>query len=107
MFQNYNAEHFTDHNGKPAGGHTYGVGFAIAWQNGPLGRGDKRKKPNGAFVESIIHAAKQRIEWYNMMGFECEENNKAIAHLEAALKVLDDRTNRREDAGVEGTHEGK
>ena len=28
--------HWNDTNGNPAGGATYGHGFAISWQNGPL-----------------------------------------------------------------------
>ena len=44
------SNHFSDGNGNPAGGTTYGNGFAIGWQNGPLGRGPDRIEPNGAFV---------------------------------------------------------
>lgn len=32
------SHHFTDADGNPSGGTTYGNGFAIGWQNGPLGR---------------------------------------------------------------------
>lgn len=98
-------EHWVDENKAPAGGVTFGVGFAISWQNGPLNRGQKRKEPNGAFVEDIIEAAYRRIEFYNLAGFGCKENDKALVHLELALKHLNKRTNSREDAGVEGTHE--
>lgn len=91
--------------GKPAGGHATGVGMNILWQNGPLGRGEDRLAPNGAFVETVIAAAMQRIEFYQEAGFECAENAEAIYYLERALKVLDARTKGREAAGVEGTHE--
>ena len=32
-------DHHFGHDDRPAGGHSYGVGFCIAWQNGLLGRG--------------------------------------------------------------------
>jgi hypothetical protein len=31
------ANHFSDADGNPAGGTTFGQGFCIGWQNGPLG----------------------------------------------------------------------
>ena len=91
--------------GKPAGGMVKGTGLAISWQDGPLGRGEDRQAPNGAFVEGVIEAARQRIKWYNDNGFSCQENLDALGHLEQALMHLNSRTQRRESAGVEGTHE--
>ena len=92
----------------PAGGHVTGTGIEITWQNGPLGRGKKRKKPNGAFVEDVIDAAKQRIDFYQTAQdgkFACKENEEALGHLKQALAVLDLRTKKREAREVEGTHE--
>lgn len=106
MQQQISVENFLDENGKPAGGTVNGAGITIHWQNGPLGRGDDRIPPNGAFVEGVIEAARQRIEWYNANGFACRENSLAITKLEEALHWLNARTARREAAGVEGTHEG-
>lgn len=91
--------------GKPAGGHANGVGMNILWQNGPLGRGADRLAPNGAFVETVIAAVVQRLEFYEEAGFECAENKRAIWHLTCALDQLDARTKARESEGVEGTHE--
>lgn len=99
------SNHFFDENGKPAGGTTFGNGFAIGWQNGPLGRGEARTGPNGAFVEDVIDAALDRIDWYQQSGFACDENAEAISHLRSALEVLDKRTKAREARGVEGTHQ--
>ena len=99
------SNHFSDSNGTPAGGTTYGRGFAIGWQNGPLGTGDQRQEPNGAFVEDIIQAAKDRLEHYQSSRFACSENAKAIEHLTAALAACSERTTKREARGVEGTHE--
>lgn len=94
----------TDAEGRPAGGDVFGTGLTITWQNGPLGRGAERQAPNGAFVEDVIQAALQRIEYYQNSPFACEENKQAIFHLEQALTWLQTRTQRREDYGIEGTH---
>jgi hypothetical protein len=91
--------------GKPAGGSVKAVGLEIKWQNGPLGRGSERKEPNGAFVETVIAAALQRLEWYQDGDFACSENASAIQQLTSALATLEYRTMQREAAGVEGTHE--
>lgn len=98
-----------DHDGNPAGGEVIGTGFSIAWQQGPLGAvgSEDRKEPNGAFVEDVIDAARQRIAFYqeaNGAKFSCEENARALGYLEMALKVLDERTQRRTEQGTEGTH---
>jgi hypothetical protein len=98
------SDQWSDTNGNPAGGVTCGKGFTISWQNGPLGRGVERKEPNGAFVETIIAAAKDRIDFYQRSRFACEENANAIKHLTAALDVLNARTKLREMKNIEGTH---
>lgn len=105
MLQEITVANNLDTEGKPAGGSVEGIGLSIAWQNGPLGRGAERKAPNGAFVETVILAAMQRIEFYQRCGFKCSENAAAIELLRAALQVLHARTRRREALGVEGTHE--
>ena len=104
MRQGFTGNHFTDEQGRPAGGTTTGVGFTIGWQHGPLGRGDQRTAPNGAFVEDVIAAAKERLEFYQLTEFACAENQIAIQHLESALGILDARTKERELRQVEGTH---
>ena len=96
-----------DDSGMPAGGCVHGTGIIIDWQDGPLGTGDDRQEPNGAFVEDVIEAASQRIEWCQTAcdgRFQCKENEKAIGHLASALAYLESRTARRTAAGVEGTH---
>lgn len=95
-----------DAEGRPAGGYVEAIGLRIDWQDGPLGRGEDRIEPNGAFVETVIAAALQRIEFYNEGQFRCRENSLAITKLEEALHWLHHRTARREAANVEGTHEG-
>ena len=104
MQNRYFQEHWSDENGNPAGGVSTGLGFTISWQNGPLGRGNERKEPNGAFVEDIIDAAIERIEFYQRSKFKCGDNDKALRHLREAAFCLKNRTKERETRGVEGTH---
>lgn len=100
----FRSEHWVDENGNPSGGSSYGCGFAISWQNGPLGRGEERKPPNGAFVEDVIDACRDRIRCYQSSQFKCESNEQALHFLDMALKALDERTKDREERSVEGTH---
>jgi hypothetical protein len=104
MKQGHYAEHWSDAEGNPAGGVSTGRGFTISWQNGPLGRGETRREPNGAFVEDLIQAVIERIEFYEASRFACMANAEAIASLKEAAAVLDARTRDREQRAVEGTH---
>lgn len=93
--------------GNPTGGYVTGIGLSIAWQNGPLGRPEERQLPNGAFVETVISAAVQRLEFFQIASegkFKCRENALAITKLEEALHWLEARTRGREERKVEGTH---
>jgi hypothetical protein len=87
------------------GGETEGTGIKIRWQRGPLGRGEEKQDPNGAFVEGVIQAAIDRLQHYQAGKFRCNENGRAIMHLERALEELDNRTAEREGRQVEGTHQ--
>lgn len=95
----------SDSNGNPTGGSTTGLGIQIDWQDGPLGTPDGRLAPNGAFVETVIQAAIDRIDFYNNSKFRCRENSLAVTKLEEALHWLNARTSRRENQGIEGTHQ--
>lgn len=105
MIQPLQSSQFSDESGAPEGGVTQSTGLLVSWQRGPLGRGEERKEPNGAFVETVIAAAIDRLEFYQRSRFNCEENAKALDHLNEALAVLSSRTREREARGVEGTHE--
>ncbi len=105
MLQEFTVRENLMKDGKPAGGEVKAKGMTIKWQNGPLGRGEDKGKPNGAFVETVIAAALQRLKFYQDTEFACSENASAIINLTSALSVLDHRTRQREGAGVEGTHE--
>jgi hypothetical protein len=100
------SEHWLDENDNPAGGSTFGNGFAISWQNGPLGgpNDPERKDPNGAFVEDIIKAAIDRIEFFQNGKFNCAANDETLTYLREALASQYRRTNDRLRRGVEGTH---
>lgn len=104
MLAEYKAENYNDPDGMPYGGFAKGVGIEIKWQEGPLGRGEDRKEPNGAFVETVIDIARQRIQYYQDSKFKCRENAIAITKLEEALLWLNQRTQDREKRQVEGTH---
>lgn len=102
----FESSHFTDAaNDAPEGGQTFGPGFTIAWQRGPLGRGVDRQPQNGAFVEDVIGAAADRIEYYQGSRFACDDNAEALQHLRLALAALNRRTAAREARQVEGTHD--
>src|SRR5437879_4348725 len=98
------SEHWDDANGNPCGGNTFGNGFAIGWQHGPLGRGAERKEPNGAFVEDVIAAGIDRLEYYQRGKFAPDFNCEALGHLREAAGILHARTSDREKRSVEGTH---
>lgn len=106
--------HEIDAVGNVGGGTTLGTGIMIKWQTGPLGWGERRKEPNGAFVEGVIQAAIGRLQFYQTApgglegrrgAFACRENAIAITKLEEALMWLEKRTRDLEDREVEGTHE--
>lgn len=103
--QGFFSEQWNDQNGNPAGGCTSGRGFTISWQNGPLGRGSERREPNGAFVEDVIGAAVDRIEFYQSGKFASDDNEEALDHLRDAIDALQRRTRDRERRDVEGIHE--
>lgn len=98
--------HHYDAEGKPDGGVTFGQGFTISWQRGALRNEDGTfRHPNGAFIEDIIDAAKDRLEYHQQSPYACDENAQAIALLTEALATLENRTKRRELSGKLGYHD--
>lgn len=106
MQQPFDSRHVNDSNGKPAGGFSRATGIEIEWQNGPLANPQtgERQEPPGAFVETVIAIAADRIRYYQNSEFSCRENALALTKLEEALHWLQHRTADREARGVEGTH---
>ncbi len=105
MKNGLHAKNVSDENGNPTGGVVVGTGFTISWQDGPLGRDGYRVQPNGAFIEDVIQACIQRLEYFQESKYECGANKGAIHALVAANGCLADRTKARETRKVEGTHE--
>src|SRR5258708_3047247 len=94
-----------DENGIPTGGSVHGIGIAISWQDGALGRDAGRKEQTGAYVEDILGACLDRLKYYQNTKFSCPENVLAASEIEGAIKWLRMRTEDREKRLVEGTHE--
>ena len=56
--------HAVDGKFLPAGGKSWGLGFTIEWQDGPLREQgtDERAEPNGAFVEDLMSLLIERLQ---------------------------------------------
>ena len=78
----------------------------VQWQNGPRGQEDgSLAEPNGAFVEDVLWAALQRLEFFQKGQYRDRANAIAITKIEEALQALHNRTLERAARGVEGKHE--
>lgn len=118
------AGNINDENGNPTGGDVvlsvptkqegvFHPVLQIEWQNGPrkheyddgVQAGGGLLPPNGAFVEDVLWAALQRLQFFNEGKFRSRQNSIAITKIEEALWALQDRTNERQFRGVEGSHE--
>jgi len=104
MRQVLTENHKMDENGNPMGGTTESLGIRIEWQDGPVGRGENKKEPTGAFVEGVIQAAIGRLRFYQNGKFPCRENAIATQHLEEALLWICERARDREERQVHGVH---
>lgn len=92
--------HHWETDGKPDGGQSFGVGFAIAWQRGSI----QEHGRNGAYLIEVLEACLDELVHKDSL-FPCAENSDAIAHLNQCLDSLRSRIKRREDQGIWGTHE--
>lgn len=89
--QQFKATNETDASGNTTGGTVKGPGLDIRWQAGAMG-----KTANGATIEAVILAAKQRIEALQNTSFSCREYVNAIDKLDEALQWLNYKTERRD-----------
>jgi hypothetical protein len=115
------ANNEVDENDNPTGGDVYlqvtksgdteYPALVINWQDGPRGNGTNPDgsvtlaDPNGAFVEDVLWAALQRLEFFNESKYRDRANSLAITHIEQALQALKDRQLERSYRNVEGKHE--
>jgi hypothetical protein len=79
----------------------HGEHINIKFQQGPIplvGR-------NGAFIEDVIDVLIDRLVGFQEGDYACDENDKAIEHLEAAKDALIERAMKRTEQGVEGTYQ--
>lgn len=83
------------------GGQSFGPGFCISWQRGPLNENGR----NGAFVIDVLEACLHQLKYFQNSKFACPENEKAISHINQALSELEIRLERRKREGVLGTSE--
>lgn len=72
----------------------------IPFQRGPI----KENGTNGLTHEILLALVQDRLMSFQNGPFACQENALALDHVNAALKVLHDRTKARMARGVEGTH---
>jgi hypothetical protein len=81
--------------------------LVVNWQDGPRGQEgtDELAEPNGAFVEDVIYAALQRLEFFEDSKYKSEYNARAIKHLKRAIEALYERSNERGARNVLGKHE--
>ena len=110
--KNMYANNLLDDEGNPTGGSVslirvpFKPFLQITWQNGPRGNADGTlDEPNGAFIEDVLWAALQRLEFFNETKYRDRGNSIAITHIEQALQALRDRSLERAYRGVEGKHE--
>lgn len=101
----------TDPDGNPTGGTVnFRIGernpLRVQWQDGPRNPDAEGNlaPSNGAFVEDVIYAALQRLEFFQNSKYESSYNADAINHLNKALEALDGRRKDRANRGVEGQH---
>jgi hypothetical protein len=97
---------YTDDAGNPSGGYAHGPGLCVAFQDGPRGKNaDGQLEPaNGAFVEDLLAAAVQRLEFFQASKFAHPDNAAAIASITDAINSLNNRAKARADRGVLGSN---
>lgn len=72
----------------------------INFQNGPIAEAGV----NGLTHEALLAILADRLVCFQAGPYACDENAAALAHIQSAQGVLQDRTRRRMEAGIEGTH---
>ena len=101
------ARHIENKDGMITGGDCRGKGLSISWQNGARRRlpSGELEEANGAFVEDVLLAARERLKVFQKSPLQCRENKKALKHIKKSLKSLEKRREKRRGRGVEGTYQ--
>ena len=77
-------------------------GIGLLFQQGAPGGGEDDPQSNGIHSEDLLAILIDRHEGFAQGPFNCPENDEVVAHLKAALALLDSRRARRQQAGVLG-----
>ena len=103
----FHATNVVDEDDNPIGGIVESTGLKVEWQNGPRGQEgtDELAAPNGAFVEDVLYAAMQRLEFFNKSKYSDRANSIAITKIQEAMQAMKHRSIERSYRGVEGKHE--
>lgn len=82
------------------GGFSVADSQPISFQNGPI----SDVGVNGITNEVLLAIVIDRLEGFQSSKWACTENQMALDHLHEALRTLEERTKKRTERGVEGTH---
>lgn len=83
---------YMDHNGRSVGGNSrMEPHVRIVWFGEECNGMSSR---DGAFVEDVLMAARDRLEFFQRTVTACPENIAAIAHINSAMAVLAERKTR-------------
>lgn len=77
-----------------------GLVASLSFQNGPIAVVDI----NGCNNEDLLVILIDRLKGFQSGPYACKENDLALLDLEHCLEMLNTRTRKREERGVEGTH---
>jgi len=91
---------WTDDNEGHIGGQSYGEGYCIAWQRGPVVTDNYR---NGALLLDVLGACQEQLWYFQNSTLRCVENRVALQHLAEVIKVLEARRDRIATEGTSGT----
>ncbi len=75
----------------------------ISFQNGPIN--EAGIGVNGVQHEDLLAIIIDRLEGFQKGKYACFENGLALEHLQMAMRMLNARTAKRIERGVEGTHQ--
>lgn len=100
------ARNYVDAAGNPSGGYAHGPGMCVSFQDGPRGRdaGGELLPANGAFVEDLLVAARQRLAFFQESKFAHDSNDECIRHLDYCIDALHARAKERASRGVLGAN---